>query len=104
MKKIYLFALVLCFAGSSHGDFLDDWSNDDLCGWMESSPTPEYIQTEVSKREIICYGGIEVSSLPDDKIVTSGVGTTFPSPDPELLTKLKSTYDQEVSSDKAPSY
>ena len=48
-------------------------------GWMESAATPEYIRTEVLKREIICYGGDEVSSLPDDKLVTSGVGTTFPS-------------------------
>ena len=53
MKSRYLIAFVLGFASTSHGALLDDWSNDDLCGWMVSSATPEYIQTEVLKREII---------------------------------------------------
>ena len=85
MKKIYLFALVLCFAGSSHGDFLDDWSNDDLCGWMESSSTPKNILDEVDKREILCYGGIEVSTLPESDSSEDENGTVFPSPDPSLI-------------------
>ena len=43
--------------------FLLIWSNDDLCGWMDSTSIPEYILDEVHKREILCYGGIEVSTL-----------------------------------------
>ena len=104
MKNLCLIAFALSFASASFGNPLDGWTNDDLCGWMESSATPEYIQIEASKREIICYGGVEVSSLPDDKVVASGVGTVFPSPDPALLEKLKSTYDQEISLENAYSY
>ena len=104
MKRQYLFALALFFASSSYGAILDDWSNDDLCGWMESSATPEYIQKEVTRREVICYGGVEVSSLPDGKLVTSGVGTTFPSPDPVLIEKLKSTYSQGIEQVMGSSY
>ena len=85
MKSRYLIAFVLGFASSSHGALLDDWSNDDLCGWMESSATPEYIQTEVQKREIICYAGVEVSFLPSSQDNTSQYGTVFPSPDPSLI-------------------
>ena len=97
MRKRYLIALVLGFAGSSYGDFLDDWSNDDLCVWMEFAATPEYIQIEASKREIICYGGVEVSSLPVDKDVTTGVGTVFPSPDSSLIPEIKPDKEKSYS-------
>ena len=93
MKSRYLIAFVLGFASTSHGALLDDWSNDDLCGWMESAATPEYIQKEVLKREIICYGGVEVSSMPVSGKSISKNGTVFPSPDPSLIEEIKATYD-----------
>ena len=105
MKKLFLF-LLLSFGLTtiSFANYLDSWSNNDLCGWMESEATPEYIQKEVTRREVICYGGVEVSSLPDGKLVTSGVGTTFPSPDPVLIEKLKSTYSQGIEQVMGSSY
>ena len=97
MKSRYLIAFVLGFASTSHGTLLDDWSNDDLCGWMESSATPEYIQTEVQKREIICYAGFEVSSLPSSQDNTSQYGTVFPSPDPSLIPVMTNDKDKSYS-------
>ena len=97
MKSRYLIAFVLGFASSSHGALLDDWSNDDLCGWMESSATPEYIQTEVQKREIICYAGVEVSSLPNSQDNTSQYGTVFPSPDPSTIPVMTNDKDKSYS-------
>ena len=97
MKSRYLIALALGFVGTSHGALLDDWSNDDLCGWMESSATPEYIQTEVQKREIICYAGVEVSSLPSSQDNTSQYGTVFPSPDPSLIPLMTNDKDKSYS-------
>ena len=97
MKNRYLIAFLLGFASTSHGALLDDWSNDDLCGWMESSATPEYIQTEVQKREIICYGGVEVSSLPSSDENTSQYGTVFPSPDPSLIPLMTNDKDKSYS-------
>ena len=95
--KRYLIFFALSFASSSHGALLDDWSNDDLCGWMESSATPEYIQTEVQKREIICYAGVEVSSLPSSQDNTSQYGTVFPSPDPSLIPVMTNDKDKSYS-------
>ena len=95
--KRYLIFFVLSFASSSYGNLLDDWSNDDLCGWMESSATPEYIQTEVQKREIICYAGVEVSSLPSSQDKTSQYGTVFPSPDPSLIPVMTNDKDKSYS-------
>ena len=97
MKSRYLIAFVLGFASTSHGALLDDWSNDDLCGWMESSATPEYIQTEVQKREIICYAGVEVSSLPSSQDKTSQYGTVFPSPDPSLIPMMTNDKNKSYS-------
>ena len=104
MKNLCFIALAMSFASASFGNPLDGWTNDDLCGWMESSATPEYIQIEASKREIICYGGVEVASLPNDKVLASGNGTVFPSPDPALIEKLKSTYSQGVEQVMGSSY
>ncbi len=64
---------------------------------MESAATPEYIQKEVLNRKVICYGGVEVSSLPDDKLVTSEVGTTFPSLDPSLIPVKTNDKDKSCS-------
>ena len=95
--KRYLIFFALSFASSSYGNLLDDWSNDDLCGWMESAATPEYIQTEVQKREIICYAGVEVSSLPSSQDNTSQYGTVFPSPDPSLIPVMTNDKDKSYS-------
>jgi hypothetical protein len=100
----FLIIFALSYTSASFGNLLDDWSNDALCGWMESTETPEYIQTEVIKREIICYGGVEVASLPNDKVLASGEGTVFPSPDPALIEKLKATYSQGVEQVMGSSY
>ena len=93
MKNKYLIIIAVSFASSSFGNLLDDWSNDNLCGWMESSSTPEHIQKEVSEREIICFGGVEVSSLPVSGNSASKKGTVFPSPDPSSIEDIKATYD-----------
>ena len=96
MKKILVTFLALGFTGAIYAVYLDDWSNDDLCGWMDSTSAPEYIQKEVDKREILCYGGFEVASLPTEVNLSLESGTVFPSPDPDLI--------KEVSPDKDKSY
>ena len=96
MKKIVVIVLASCLTSAIYAAYLDDWSNNDLCGWMDSTSAPEYIQKEVDKREILCYGGVEVASLPTEVNLSLESGTVFPSPDPDLI--------KEVSSDKEKSY
>ena len=96
MKKIVVIFLASGLTCVTYAAYLDDWSNNDLCGWMDSTSTPEYIQKEVDKREILCYGGVEVASLPAEVNLSSRIGTVFPSPDPDLI--------KEVSPDKDKSY
>jgi len=73
---------------SANANYLSEWSNDDLCGWMESTSIPEYILDEVDKREILCSGGIEVLTLPEPDFNQSKNGTAFPSPDPSLIPEV----------------
>ena len=85
MQKLISILFITSLITVSHASYLDHWSNDDLCGWMESSSTPKHILDEVDKREILCYGGIEVSTLPESDSSEGENGTTFPSPDPSLI-------------------
>ena len=96
MKKIVVIFLASCLTSAIYAAYLDDWSNNDLCGWMGSTSAPEYIQKEVAQREILCYGGVEVASLPTEVNLSLESGTVFPSPDPDLI--------KEVSPDKDKSY
>ena len=58
MQKLILTFLASSFITASYAGYFDNWSNDDLCGWMNSSSVPKNIQTEVSNRELLCYGGV----------------------------------------------
>ena len=96
-NKLRVFFLLSIIAGASNASYLDDWSNDDLCGWMDSASAPEYIQIEVEKREILCHGGTEVSSLPAEANLSSEDGTVFPSPDPALIPEIKPDKNKSYS-------
>jgi len=90
MNKKLLYSLLGLFIGllislSANANYLSEWSNDDLCGWMESTSIPEYIIDEVDKREILCSRGIEVSILPESDSYEGENGTAFPSPDSSLI-------------------
>jgi len=94
MNKKLLFSLLGLFIGllislSTNANYLNEWSNDNLCGWTESTSTPEHILNELDKREILCHGGIEVSTLPESDSSESENGTAFPSPDPSLIPEAK---------------
>ena len=97
MKKLFVTTFVTSFSISVYAGYLDDWSNDQLCGWMDSGSTPEYIKEEVESREIMCHGGVEVSSLPYGDELSSENGTVFASPDPNLLPKVKPNKNKSYS-------
>ena len=97
MNKLQALFFTLSLTGTTYAAYLDDWSNDDLCGWMDSASAPEYIQIEVEKREILCHGGTEVSSLPAEANLSSDDGTVFPSPDPALIPEIKPDKNKSYS-------
>ena len=66
--------------------YLDDWTDDQLCGWMDNPSPPAHIVAEVKKRGISCEGG---------KAVAGGAKTTTKS---ASSTKSKaSTVDSDIT-------
>ena len=50
-----LAAILSMYLGSvSYADYLDDWSDDAICSWMEQASPPEYIVDEALKRGLEC--------------------------------------------------
>ena len=97
MKKLLAILFVTNLTSVSYADYLDNWSNDDLCGWMVSTLIPEYILEEVDKREILCFGGTEVSALPSPDSYDGKNGTVFPSPDPSLIPETQPDTNSDYS-------
>ena len=92
MKKTILISVLIILSSSTYSSYLDTWSNNNLCGWTTSSSVPEDIQKEIEKREILCFGGVEVYEMPTQESFTGKNGTTFPSPDPDLIEALHSKH------------
>jgi len=66
MKKLFLLLLLTVGLTSiSSADYLDNWSNDALCGWMENPSPPSYMVEEVKARGISCVGGIVINPPPE---------------------------------------
>ena len=105
MKKLFLFLLLaIGLTPISSADYLDDWPDDALCGWMESASAPEYIQKEVEKRKLLCHGGLEGLYLPTEANLSTENGTVFASPDPSLIIELESSYEQGAEQTMGSSY
>ena len=61
MKKFFpLLLLTLGLTSISYADYLDDWPDEALCGWMENPSPPSYMVAEVKKRGISCSWGIPI--------------------------------------------
>ena len=57
MKKLFLFILLsLGLASISFAGYLDDWTDAQLCGWMDNPSAPDYMVDEVKKRGLSCGG------------------------------------------------
>mgnify|MGYP006428710153 CR=1 FL=1 len=52
--KIIAFYLLTGLSIYSYAGFLDDWTDDQICGWMENPTPPEYIIDEAVKRNLDC--------------------------------------------------
>jgi hypothetical protein len=55
MKKLLLPVLIANLISISYATYLDDWSNEDICRWMDAALIPEHILEEANMRELSCY-------------------------------------------------
>ena len=69
MKKRFLFLLLaIGLTSNSAADYLDDWPDEALCGWMDNPSPPSYMVEEVKKRGISCSFGVVLTETVDVNI------------------------------------
>ena len=99
MKKRILFIFFTSFVGVSFASDLSNWSNEDLCRWVDSVSIPEPISLEIKLREVICYDNSELVKSSLAAPYQNEHGTVFPSPPsvPQPLKKQGSGVNFSIS-------
>ena len=72
MKKLFL--LLLCSLGLtfiSYAGYLDDWTDDQLCGWMNNPSPPAHIVAEVNMKGLYCDGGVAIKIVKAPNVKSS---------------------------------
>ena len=77
MVKIYLFLFLSRIGTLSHANFLDDWTDEDLCRWMDVALIPERISEEIYTRKTICLKDFEAIELTSQATYMSENGIVF---------------------------
>jgi hypothetical protein len=90
MIKKYLFVFLSCLISVSYANYLDDWTNEDLCRWMDADIIPEHISEEIYTRKIVCFNDSEAIELTSQATYISEYGTVFPSPKPSAKANMGS--------------
>ena len=78
MKKLILIAF-LGLSTISYANSFDDWSNEDLCRWIDAVKVPDPILLEIKVRDLVCFCNSEIEASVQ-KPYASEHGTVFPSP------------------------
>ena len=80
MKKIFLSIFLICLSVMSSAQNFDDWSNEDLCRWIDAVIVPDPILSEIQLRELVCFSNSELNEVSIQEPYLSEHGTVFPSP------------------------
>ena len=82
MIRTYLFLFLISLTSLSYANYLDDWTDEDLCRWMDAALIPEHIAEEIYTRKVVCFNDSEAIALIAPATYISENGTVFPSPKP----------------------
>ena len=66
----------------TYANYLDDWTDEDLCRWMDAALIPENISDEMYARKVVCINDSELTTLTSQITYIGEHGTVFPSPKP----------------------
>ena len=81
----------------SYANYLDDWTNEDLCRWMDAALIPEHVSDEISARKVVCFNNSEGIKLTSQATYVSENGTVFPSPKPSEKVKPNSGFTFRIN-------
>jgi hypothetical protein len=63
MKKLLLPIFLSSLIRIPYANYLDDWTNEDLCRWMDAALIPEHISEEIYTRQLSCYASFYSGKL-----------------------------------------
>jgi hypothetical protein len=80
MKKMIILLTCLGICSASYAKTFDDWSNEDLCRWIDALQVPDPILMEIEIRDLVCMSSPEIIEVSITEPTPSEYGTLFPSP------------------------
>jgi hypothetical protein len=80
MKKLIILITFLGFYSVSYAKSFEDWSNEDLCRWIDAVQVPDPILLEIEVRDLVCLSNPEIIEVSIQEPYASEHGTVFPSP------------------------
>ena len=97
MIKKYSFLFLSSLISISYANYLDDWTNEDLCRWMDAALIPEHILDEMYARKVVCSNNSEDIELTSQATYMSEYGTVFPSPKTSAKVKHDSGFTFRIN-------
>ena len=80
MKSLIVFITLFSLSANVVAKSLDDWSNEDLCRWIDAVQVPDPILMEIEVRDLVCLRSTETIEASIQEPYASDHGTVFPSP------------------------
>ena len=80
MKRLIILTTFLGLCSVSYAKSFDDWSNEDLCRWIDAVQVPDPILLEIKVRDLVCLSNPEIIEASIQEPYASEHGTVFPSP------------------------
>ena len=89
MKNL-IFIAFLGLSTVSYAKSLDDWSNEDLCRWIDAVQVPDSILLEIEDRDLLCLSNSQIIEVSIKEPYASEHGTVFPSPSSNNTSNINS--------------
>ena len=80
MNRLIILTTFLGLCSVSYAKNFDDWSNEDLCRWIDAVQVPDPILLEIEVRELVCLSNPEIIEASVQEPYALDHGTVFPSP------------------------
>ena len=80
MKRLIILLTFLSYYSVTHAKSFEDWSNEDLCRWIDAVQVPDPILLEIEVRDLVCLSNPEIIEASIQEPYASEYGTVFPSP------------------------
>ena len=90
MKKLIILITFLGFYSVSYAKSFEDWSNEDLCRWIDAVQVPDPILLEIEDRDLLCLSNSQIIEVSIKEPYASEHGTVFPSPSSNNTSNINS--------------